>query len=393
MSCVPTDRLPELPADLVATLADASLAWVGETLAAALAGRWQPPDGFTLATGLPARELQERLPSAVVTAPGGRRLTLPTAAGPADLLPGISADPAVRTAAFAPLALAWDPRSRRLTDPCAGSAGLQTGRLDAVGDPRDRLAARPELGPRALRLCARLGLEPSEALDAALARCPIDGVSSLALGRELRPLLAAEAPGPLLRRLARYGWVGPRPDALPSDLDALLAALPGDARELRLAAWLRGGRVGTTLRRLHVGVERAQRVRRLLDHHPIERHVPPHNAARVAQLRRRLGAPALTALLELRAAEVAAGDTAGAEPLRVLRATLAAVERRDARDRVQEQLAVDGRTLMQWLDLRPGPAVGEALRRLAEHVLVHPEDNTPERLHSVLSSWGDPADR
>ena len=39
-----------------------------------------------------------------------------------------------------------------------------------------------------------------------------------------------------------------------------------------------------------------------------------------------------------------------------------------------EQLAVKGRDLKE---LR-GPAVGEALRRMLEHVLDHPEDNSKE---------------
>ena len=35
-----------------------------------------------------------------------------------------------------------------------------------------------------------------------------------------------------------------------------------------------------------------------------------------------------------------------------------------------------------------GEAIGTAQKRLAAHVLERPEDNTPERLHSLLSAWG-----
>lgn len=45
-----------------------------------------------------------------------------------------------------------------------------------------------------------------------------------------------------------------------------------------------------------------------------------------------------------------------------------------------KDLAVDGRTLMNRLSLQPGPAVGELLRALLQHVIDHPEDNEQSRL-------------
>lgn len=49
-------------------------------------------------------------------------------------------------------------------------------------------------------------------------------------------------------------------------------------------------------------------------------------------------------------------------------------------------LAIDGRRLMLHLDLRPGPAVGETLRRLLEHVLDHPEDNVESTLLALAAT-------
>ena len=49
------------------------------------------------------------------------------------------------------------------------------------------------------------------------------------------------------------------------------------------------------------------------------------------------------------------------------------------------QLALSGGAL-QALGLR-GEKIGALQRRLAHHVLEHPEDNTPERLRLLLDAW------
>jgi hypothetical protein len=47
-------------------------------------------------------------------------------------------------------------------------------------------------------------------------------------------------------------------------------------------------------------------------------------------------------------------------------------------------LAIDGRQVMDVLDLEPGPEVGRVLYELMEKVMDHPELNTEERLFSLL---------
>ena len=49
-------------------------------------------------------------------------------------------------------------------------------------------------------------------------------------------------------------------------------------------------------------------------------------------------------------------------------------------------VAVGGAEVMRVLGLPPGPAVGEALESLLQHVIEHPEDNRPEALRARLEA-------
>lgn len=48
-----------------------------------------------------------------------------------------------------------------------------------------------------------------------------------------------------------------------------------------------------------------------------------------------------------------------------------------------EELACTGSDIMQWLQLPPGPAVGEIKERMLRHCARHPQDNTRERLRRL----------
>lgn len=51
-----------------------------------------------------------------------------------------------------------------------------------------------------------------------------------------------------------------------------------------------------------------------------------------------------------------------------------------------KDLAIGGRELIQ-MGMTPGPAIGEMLQQLLEHVLAHPEDNEKEKLLFLAKEW------
>jgi tRNA nucleotidyltransferase (CCA-adding enzyme) len=53
-----------------------------------------------------------------------------------------------------------------------------------------------------------------------------------------------------------------------------------------------------------------------------------------------------------------------------------------------QDLALDGRAVMDLLGTGPGPQVGEALRHLLDRVLDDPSLNTPPALADLVRRWG-----
>ena len=51
-----------------------------------------------------------------------------------------------------------------------------------------------------------------------------------------------------------------------------------------------------------------------------------------------------------------------------------------------KDLAIGGRELIQ-MGMTPGPAIGEMLQQLLEHVLAHPEENEKEKLLFLAKEW------
>lgn len=51
-----------------------------------------------------------------------------------------------------------------------------------------------------------------------------------------------------------------------------------------------------------------------------------------------------------------------------------------------KDLTIGGRELIQ-MGMTPGPAIGEMLQQLLEHVLAHPEDNEKEKLLFLAKEW------
>jgi tRNA nucleotidyltransferase (CCA-adding enzyme) len=99
-----------------------------------------------------------------------------------------------------------------------------------------------------------------------------------------------------------------------------------------------------------------------------------------------------------RAPEVLALAAAEAGALRPPRAGPAADEVKKLQARVQleldaavplsvQELALDGRAVVDALGSGPGPHVGEALRHLLDRVLTRPDENVPEKLQAELRRW------
>jgi tRNA nucleotidyltransferase/poly(A) polymerase len=330
-------------------------------------------------------------------------------------------------------AIAWRPGDLvtgegMLVDPFDGIGDLRRGMLRAVGDPGARFAEDALRMVRAVRLSSRLGL----ALDPETANAIGDRAGETAtlsgerVRDELLRMLGSSSPAAppsaalalmeelgllrvLLPELAVLRGV-PQAKALPGDaLDHSLRtvdALPADDPQLRLAGLLHDLGKATTLadghfigheiegaamadsvlRRLRLPRTDAARIVRLVRQHMFA-YTPDWTDAAVRRFVRRVGADLLDDLFALRAADNAASGAR--EPasggIAELRERVASVLAGDALE--QGQLAVDGNDLVAELGLRPGPEVGELLRRLLEAVLDDPAHNTRERLLFLARSW------
>jgi tRNA nucleotidyltransferase/poly(A) polymerase len=361
---------------------------VGASVAALLDG--EPARDFEIATSARADALLALFERAVPLDPGPRRLLLPTAAGPIDLVPhahggGICEELAHRD--FTLHALAADAHGRVL-DPFAGRSDAAAAQLRGVGRVAERFAEDPLRALRAVRLVSTRGLTPAASLSAALRDTP-DALRRLPPSRlrgELHALLLGRFAERGLALLRESGIEAALAEGVAADAARIVGALPPDL-ELRLAAWLRGTPVVRTLRRLREPRLRVVAVERLLHLHPIDEVARPGNEAAFRRLVRRSRA-LLPGLLALREAEIAArGEDASArervERLRqaIDRALLPAGEEPGG------ALALDGRAVMDLLGCAPGPEVGRALRHLAKAVEADPSCNTRERLRERLLAW------
>ena len=311
--------LPEMPALPIALSVPLPVLSVAERLedageAAYLVGRCVrellgggEPCEFEIATHATAQTLLELFPSAIVTAPDARRLMLPTAAGPLDLAPiaapaGIEGELGRRD--FRIHAIAYRPRGAAWIDPTHGRADLASGCLRTPISASECIAADPVRALRAARLVSELGLEVDPELEAALQE--IAPVFEKWGGRRARVEIDALLVGPHAQRalelLVRTRIMAALAPGAADDLAAVVSRLPDDL-ELRLAGWLRGAAVAATLRKLRCPRDRATRVERMLQMHPVDAGPRAAREARARRLARRPGAEQ-AALLALRTAEL-----------------------------------------------------------------------------------------
>lgn len=271
-------------------------------------------------------------------------------------------------------AFAWDPIAEVFSDPFDGLADLATRTLRAVGEPARRFAEDGLRTMRAVRLCAtrELALEADTAAAIGGALDVLAKVSRERVHVELVKLLAARQPSRGLKPMHATGvW----PHALPvlSDQlrDAAIAAvdaLPRDAvlRCVRLLVPIvdaRRAEVDAALEGLRFGRVERSRIAALL-------------GAAAREL------PTLADPIAIRRAAARLGREHVEDAI-----TIAAPPSRQVLDAALDgavlgigELAVGGRDLVAEAIAKPGPALGDLLRKLLDHVIERPQDNTREVL-------------
>lgn len=384
----PLDLPPSLRAPIDALAAAGHEAFlVGRCVRQLLSG--EPVRDFEATTSATQAELLALFARAVPTDALSGRVMLPTDAGPLDLTPFAFGDTLTTDLAhrdFTVHGMGYDAAAGRLIDPAGGREDLAKALLRCVGDAEERLREDPLRAVRAARLVATLGLSIDPPLEGALrgARRALQHVPRVRLRDELVALLLGAHAGRGLALLRRSGVERAFTGRTREDAAAVVDRLPFDL-ELRLAAWLRGARPVSSLRRLRFSRRQVTRVERLLRLHPVD---AMRGDVRVRRLVQR--APGdLPGLIALREAEiVSAPPEAGArERLEAFRDSVERVRRAGERARRRDALALDGRAVIEHLGLRPGPAIGLALDYLARRVEDDPSLNTPEGLRALLDAW------
>jgi tRNA nucleotidyltransferase (CCA-adding enzyme) len=331
-------------------------------------------------------------------------------------------------------AIAYDPLTDTVEDPFGGRADLGARLIRAVGDPIERFSEDGLRAMRAVRFAAQLGFALDPATEAAIPRTleVFRKVSAERIRDELCKILSSPVPSVGLELMRTTGLLA---EVIPELLegvglhqnkhhahdvwhhtlaavDATLALSPeGPPWIVRMASLLhdvakpRTARPredspaeNTFYRHEHVGAEMSDAILRRLKLSTRERehvvnlvrnHMFWYSEAwtdgTVRRFISRVGPPALPDLFALREGDVIArgkGEQPGTEIDELKRridhelASAAALKISD--------LALGGADVMRILGCRPGPIVGEVLRRLLERVLDDAELNTYEKLEALV---------
>ena len=320
-------------------------------------------------------------------------------------------------------AMALDPLRRRLVDPLCGAADIDARQIRAVGEAEQRFAEDSLRMMRAVRFAAVLEFPVEPQTLAAIPRClpRLRLVSAERIRDELLKTLEARRPSVGLELMGSTGLM----DEVLPELAAgrgltqnryhtedvyrhslsVCDATEGDA-VLRLAALLHDvgkvetaaphpGRPGEMMfhghesvsaklceqicRRLKLSNAQRERVCHLVAHHMFP--LDGWSAAGMRRFLRRVGPEHVRDLLALKAADISGKQQhqQRQQKLQQLRQALAETSRR-APPLSTSELAINGRDLMQQLQLQPGPIIGKLMRALLERVLEQPELNTRARL-------------
>jgi tRNA nucleotidyltransferase/poly(A) polymerase len=387
-------------------------AWlVGEALPSLLRG--DIPVSFELATSASPERILELFPAAVPTQPDSGIVTIPTSDGPIDAAgfrngPDAADDLGHRDFTFN--AMAYDPVDCRLLDPFSGCKDLREGLLRCPGSAAARLAEDPLRALRAARLAGTYELRLDPTLERAIQQraASLLEVDAGRCRRELSRLLLAPGAHAALTLMRHTGLQEALAPGVRDDAGALVESMPRRLT-VRLAAWLRGTEAAPLLRRLRFGLPRSRSVLHILEHHPLDTSVDAANDSSVRRLLRGLSDEDMTAVFQMREWELAhmatAGNPgeatsteahAGATPaaivtaqagLDALRRAIGRVRGNDERRRRRQDLALDGREVMQALGCGPGRRVGLGLAYLVDRVARDPGCNSPEALRALLAEW------
>lgn len=292
-------------------------------------------------------------------------------------------------------AIAYDPARDVVVDPHGGQADLAARLIRAVGHADERFREDGLRVLRAVRIAVELGFEIEENTAAAIRRqgARLLKVSRERIGQEWRRMLSAPQAGRGVILLCELGLL---PFVLPPGLNATSDA-PGISAAAAALNRAHGcGLAAKTAIVLH-GLGRPEHDERWL-----KRLVHPKAIARparhLANLLRTFDLSAVSDDAALRRFLQALGRNhvdaffcalkairPGGDAERVELRARRILERGDAL--TVNELAVDGYDVRAALPGASGREIGAALQHLLDHVLRHPEDNTKERLLSLLAAW------
>jgi tRNA nucleotidyltransferase (CCA-adding enzyme) len=331
-------------------------------------------------------------------------------------------------------AIAYDPIDDRVTDPFGGRADLAAGLLRAVGDPLERFREDGLRALRAVRFAAQHGFYIDPPTEAAIPRAldVFRKVSAERVRDELLKILCAPRPSVGLELMRTTGLLG---DVIPELLESVgchqnkfhahdvwqhtlatvdatavispigppwvvrMAALLHDIAKPRTAApreddprertFYRHELIGADLadlilKRLKLSTRDREHVVNLVRNHMFW-YSAEWTGGTVRRFISRVGKESLDDLFALREGDVR-GRGRGEEPgveLDELKTRVAAEIASAAALKVTD-LALGGADVMRILGIRPGPLVGEVLRRLLERVLDDAALNTYERLEPLV---------
>ena len=326
-------------------------------------------------------------------------------------------------------AMAADPGAGVLVDPFGGQKDLDRKLLRTVGDPDTRFGEDSLRLLRAVRLACQLSFDIERQTYGALVRgAPgIERISSERVRDELLRMLACPRPAEaidllfetgllqrILPELARCYGVPQNPHHAYDVFHHTLASI--DAAEatrpvIRLAALFHDvgkpetradtGPTATfyghqftsedharaALSRLRFPHRERDTVSHLVRHHMFH-YRPEWTDGAVRRFLRTVGPEEVEKLFALRAADTFGNGMRSrlAPELAELSARIEAILEKENALGLKD-LAVNGRALMETLELSPGPHLGRILEALLEHVLEHPEDNERDRLLELARRW------
>lgn len=298
-------------------------------------------------------------------------------------------------------AIAYDPAQDVVVDPYGGRADLDDRLIRAVGDPDERFHEDGLRVLRAVRIAVELGFTIEDKTRQALRRHGdrLLQISRERIGQEWCRMLAAPDAGrglSLLHELdlLRFVLATPPPQAPSSASVARTAAAlhRGWDRDVaaKTAIVLYGlGAPELYQKWLNNLVYPKQVARSALHVVGYMRSVDPPQLTDDTALRRflhQLGRPNIELFFDAWTAWHQDDDG-----LRLRERALDIVARGDAL--ATNELAIDGHDVQKLLAMPSGPAVGEVLERLLDHVLANPQDNTRERLTAILNGWNKPGPR